>query len=79
MYSNPWNQNQQNNYDRSNLLTNVTILALTVGIFFLNQWNAQLNARSVQLNTLNVINNKKSAESGRKTLEVLKEINNKIN
>jgi len=33
---------------------------------------------NVQLNTMNVKNNKDSAESGRKLLETVKEINNKL-
>lgn len=78
MRQNQWSQNPQSNYDRSNLLTNVTILALTVGIFFLNQRNVQLNTRNVQLNTMNVESNKKSAESNKQMLEVLKQINEKF-
>lgn len=78
MWQNQQNRNQQSDYDRANLLTNVTILSLTIGLFYFNRWNVALNARNVQLNAMNVISNRRSAESGKQTLEVLKEINNKI-
>lgn len=58
---------------------NAIILILTVEIVYLNRRNVYLNLRNVQLNTMNVRNNERSAESGKQTLEILREINKKIN
>lgn len=71
-------KNRKDDIEESNLYINVTIFALTAGLLYLNRRNVALNAENVRLNRQNVINNKSSAESGRKTLEVLKEINNKL-
>ena len=58
---------------------NAIILILTIEIVFLNRRNVYLNQQNVNLNRQNVRNNERSAESGKETLEVLKQINNKIN
>lgn len=73
---NPWNQ--RNDTEQSNLFINTIILALTVGIIGLNYRSVILNAQNVRLNARNVQLNRQNAESGKKTLEVLEEINSKI-
>gem|GEM_PF-3210632 len=57
---------------------NTFILLLTIDIVYLNIRNVQLNQMNVSLNSQNVRNNEKSAKSGKETLEILKQINNKI-
>lgn len=74
---NPYKRSQTNS-DKANLLVNIVILGLTIGIYRLNQYNVYLNQRNVELNSMNVISNRKSAESGKQTLEILKEINAKL-
>ena len=61
-----------------NFAANIIIIALTVRLVELSTRNVQLNTATLEINTKNAANNKRNSENGDRTVELLEQINNKI-